>query len=62
MPKFNESQLEAIAARNAGILVSAAAGSGKTTVMVEKIKQTLIREPASGKALLPRCFFWTIAE
>ncbi len=48
MPKFNESQLEAIGARNAGILVSAAAGSGKTTVMVEKIKQTLIDDPEAS--------------
>ena len=42
---FNASQKEAIAARNQNILVSAAAGSGKTTVMVEKIKETLIRHP-----------------
>ena len=45
MPKFNASQTEAIHARNQNILVSAAAGSGKTTVMVEKIKETLIRHP-----------------
>jgi ATP-dependent exoDNAse (exonuclease V) beta subunit (contains helicase and exonuclease domains) len=43
--KFNASQLEAINAQNQNILVSAAAGSGKTTVMVEKIKETLIRHP-----------------
>ena len=45
MPEFNDSQREAIEARNQNILVSAAAGSGKTTVMVEKIRQTLIRHP-----------------
>ena len=45
MPKFNASQSEAIRAENRNILVSAAAGSGKTTVMVEKIKETLIRHP-----------------
>ena len=45
MPKFNASQREAIDARNRNILVSAAAGSGKTTVMVEKIRETLIRDP-----------------
>ena len=44
MPKFNASQTEAIKAKNRNILVSAAAGSGKTTVMVEKIKETLIRD------------------
>ncbi len=48
MPKFNASQAEAINARNRNILVSAAAGSGKTTVMVEKIKETLIREPEAS--------------
>ena len=48
MPKFNDSQMEAINARNRNILVSAAAGSGKTTVMVEKIKETLIRHPEAS--------------
>ena len=46
--KFNASQLEAIHAQNQNILVSAAAGSGKTTVMVEKIKETLIRHPEAS--------------
>lgn len=46
--KFNASQMEAIHARNRNILVSAAAGSGKTTVMVEKIKETLIRHPEAS--------------
>ena len=45
MPRFNASQQAAIDAQNQNILISAAAGSGKTTVMVEKIKQTLIRQP-----------------
>lgn len=45
MPDFNDSQRAAIAAENRNILVSAAAGSGKTTVMVEKIRETLIRQP-----------------
>ena len=48
MPKFNVSQQEAISAQNQNILVSAAAGSGKTTVMVEKIKQTLIDHPEAS--------------
>ena len=48
MPKFNASQTEAINAQNRNILVSAAAGSGKTTVMVEKIKETLIRDPEAS--------------
>ena len=45
MTKFNEAQAKAIEAENNTLLVSAAAGSGKTTVMVEKIKQTLISHP-----------------
>ncbi len=48
MPKFNASQREAIDARNRNILVSAAAGSGKTTVMVEKIRETLIWDPEAS--------------
>ena len=48
MPKFNPSQLEAISAENQSILVSAAAGSGKTTVMVEKIKKKLINHPEAS--------------
>ncbi len=45
MPKFNEAQTRAIEADNENILISAAAGSGKTTVMVQKIRETLIRHP-----------------
>lgn len=45
MPRFNASQQAAINAQNQNVLVSAAAGSGKTTVMVEKIKETLINQP-----------------
>ena len=45
MPSFNDSQRAAIVAKNQNILVSAAAGSGKTTVMVEKIKETLVCNP-----------------
>ncbi len=48
MQNFNASQKEAISAPNRNILISAAAGSGKTTVMVEKIKQTLIDHPEAS--------------
>lgn len=44
--KLTEAQREAVYARNHSILVSAAAGSGKTAVLVERIV-TLIREGAS---------------
>ncbi|MCR4883956.1 MAG: UvrD-helicase domain-containing protein [Clostridiales bacterium] len=45
MPKFNTDQQKAIEADNPRILVSAAAGSGKTTVMVHKILHTLKTDP-----------------
>ena len=43
MPKWTPQQQQAISARNRTILVSAAAGSGKTAVLVERIVE-LIRE------------------
>ncbi|MBQ8161188.1 MAG: UvrD-helicase domain-containing protein [Clostridia bacterium] len=50
MPRFNESQQRAIEAKNEKILISAAAGSGKTTVMIEKIRQTLLKNPDASIA------------
>lgn len=43
-PKWNEQQLEAIQGRGGTMLVSAAAGSGKTAVLVERIMQRLCDE------------------
>ncbi len=42
--KFSPSQQEVIDLRHKNILVSAAAGSGKTTVLVERIIKLLINE------------------
>ncbi|MFA9424537.1 MAG: UvrD-helicase domain-containing protein, partial [Sedimentibacter sp.] len=42
--KFSSSQQEVISVRNKNILVSAAAGSGKTTVLVERIINLIINE------------------
>ena len=42
--KWTDSQWEAITKRNTGIVVSAAAGSGKTTVMIERLSQLLLDE------------------
>ncbi|HHU18109.1 MAG TPA: UvrD-helicase domain-containing protein, partial [Clostridiales bacterium] len=42
--KWTKEQLEAIEIRGKNILVSAAAGSGKTAVLVERIKQLIIRD------------------
>ena len=42
--KWTEAQRETIETRNKNILVSAAAGSGKTAVLIERIKQLVIEE------------------
>jgi ATP-dependent helicase/nuclease subunit A len=42
--KWTKEQLKAIEIRGKNILVSAAAGSGKTAVLVERIKQLIIRD------------------
>lgn len=44
MMKWTKEQQEAIEIRKKNILVSAAAGSGKTAVLVERIKQLIIRD------------------
>ena len=54
MPQWTEQQQQAIQARNGTLLISAAAGSGKTAVLVERI-MSLLREGASwtGCSLSP---------
>ena len=44
MPDWTKPQLNAINARNSNILVSAAAGSGKTAVLVERVKRLILDE------------------
>lgn len=51
MPEFTAQQQGAIYARGSDLLVSAAAGSGKTAVLVERIQQ-LLREGTDPSALL----------
>lgn len=51
MPKWTKEQQEAIRARNHTILVSAAAGSGKTAVLIERIVQ-LVKEGFSLDRML----------
>ena len=46
MPRWTDEQLQAIEARGENLLLAAAAGSGKTTVMVERVLR-LIQEGAS---------------
>ena len=42
--KWTDRQLEAIELRNKNMLVAAAAGSGKTAVLVERIKRMILEE------------------
>ncbi|MBR4241357.1 MAG: UvrD-helicase domain-containing protein, partial [Eubacterium sp.] len=42
MRKWTEPQQNAINTRNSNILVSAAAGSGKTAVLVERVKELIL--------------------
>ncbi len=51
MPQWTQAQREAIDARNSELLVSAAAGSGKTAVLVEHVLQ-LLREGGQISRLL----------
>lgn len=44
MPRWTDDQMAAIEARNSNLLVSAAAGSGKTAVLVERIIRLVIEE------------------
>lgn len=44
MPKWTKDQEEAIASRDQNLLLAAAAGSGKTAVLVERIIQLIIRD------------------
>lgn len=47
MTKWTDKQQKVIDARNASILVSASAGSGKTAVLVERILQKVIKDKAT---------------
>ena len=44
MPEWTNAQKNAINARNANILVNAAAGSGKTAVLVERVIKMITEE------------------
>jgi len=50
--KWTKEQQEAIEIRDRNILVSAAAGSGKTAVLVERIKQLVLRDRVSLDRML----------
>lgn len=50
--KWTKEQLEAITARNSNLLVAAAAGSGKTAVLVERIIQMITKDHIDIDSLL----------
>lgn len=50
--QFNQQQLAAIEAKGSNILVSASAGSGKTTVLIERIIRHVLSDYASLDQLL----------
>ena len=54
MPNWTDSQLDAINSTEGSVLVSAAAGSGKTAVLVERVKRLITREenPVDADRLL----------
>lgn len=54
--RFNDSQWEAIHQRGSNILVSASAGSGKTTVLIERILNHLLTHYANMDQLLVSTF------
>ena len=49
MPKWTDAQQDAIDARGGNILVSAAAGSGKTAVLIERVSKLYYRPGAPGR-------------
>ena len=59
--EFNEKQLEAINLRNKNLLVSAGAGSGKTTVLVERIL-SLLKENDDNDLTLDRMLVMTFSR
>ncbi len=62
MPNWTKSQLEAIESRNGSILVSAAAGSGKTSVLVERILRRITEDGGSIEKMLVVTFTKAAAE
>jgi ATP-dependent exoDNAse (exonuclease V) beta subunit len=55
-PEFTEEQLRAIERRDGGLLVAAGAGSGKTSVLVERFARAVIEDGAPVDAILAITF------
>ena len=58
MPNWTDSQKRAIEERGANLLISAAAGSGKTAVMVERIFSLI----SSGEASIDKMLIVTFTN
>lgn len=56
MPQWNEMQLKAIETKQKNILVSASAGSGKTTVLIERLMRLVMEERVEVNAILAMTF------
>lgn len=56
MPRFTEEQLRAIERRDGGLLVAAGAGSGKTSVLVERFARAVIEDDVPVEAVLAITF------
>ncbi len=54
--KFSTPQLEAIQTRNTNVIVSASAGSGKTSVLVERLCQLVLKDHISIDSILAMTF------
>ncbi len=62
MPNWTDEQLRAIRARGSNILLSAAAGSGKTTVLVERVLRLIADDGADVDRMLVVTFTRTAAS
>ena len=56
MPQWNEMQLKAIETKQKNVLVSASAGSGKTTVLIERLMRLVMEERVEVDAILAMTF------
>ena len=62
MPEWTTQQNDAINARGRNILVSAAAGSGKTAVLVERVIKKITDNENLDSFLFSKLFFASIGE
>lgn len=56
MPEWNPMQLKAIQTKERNILVSASAGSGKTTVLIARLMDLVMKDHVSIDSILAMTF------